>query len=535
MKTTTMTPFRPSPVRPRRSRRLAAAVLATLLPAGLVPAAAALPTPDASPVPAALREAIRTVEMTTRGLTAATVQSITASPADLDDPRAPRSFVVELGGQMFTGIVRPHSVRAANCVVQLQVDGGGFVPGELPPSRTWRGEVAEDPSMRLAVSIDDAGRLTGIVHDPFGETWAIEPVGDRLAGAAAHLHLVYRDVDVLPMDVRCGTNDLMRVDPPQLGRGMDVDAATMLARQNPGFDPADPDPHDLATMMARLAAAMDGAPMDGPEGGSDANAQIGFDADWEYYQLNGGSTANTIADIDTVMNAVSLIYEEQTGICYTTTGYIIRTTPADPYTGTDPVELVFQVRDEWNANVDLPHDIGHLFTGRDIDGGVIGIAFVGVVCTTSKYGLSQSRYTSNFTNRTQLTAHELGHNWNACHCNQTSCTNGAPDSDCGIMNSFVNGQTVFGSRSLFTIEFHRQTRTCLQPCVTETFVNFAWGGPENGSEAFPWNTFREGHDNATLGTEVRVTPGTSTETGVFNRNVRVVVNGTGTVRVGQQP
>ena len=66
--------------------------------------------------------------------------------------------------------------------------------------------------------------------------------------------------------------------------------------------------------------------------------------------------------------------------------------------------------------------MAHLFTGKNLTGSTIGIAYLNVLCGNNAYGLSQSKYTGNFTNRTGLTAHELGHNWNANHCDgQASC------------------------------------------------------------------------------------------------------------------
>lgn len=513
----------------------AAAILTTLLIT--VGASAAPPQPDRQPIPGAYLDAIETFETTTRGLFAATVQSIVPAPADVDDPSAARSFAVVLDGRPRIVLVRRHAVRTARCTLLVSGEAGALVPSPLAPARTWRGELADDTSIRVAVSFDEDDRITGVVHDDLGSTWGIEPVDRRMAGAATDLHVVYRADDVMPTDAVCATTDDLRVELPELGRGPEADAAAMLAVQDDRFDPQDPDPSFLAEMMARLAAGDGGGgPMDGPEGLTDSRAQIAFEADFPYYQLNGSSVDQTVADIDAVMNAVGLIYESQTGICYTTTGYVVRTSAgADPYATTDPVELIFAMRSEWNANINLPHDVGHLFTGRNLDGSTVGIAFVGVICTNSRYGLSQSRFTSNFTNRTQLTAHELGHNWNACHCNLSECTGGAGDPDCGIMNAFINGATVFGSRSITTIEAHRQSRFCLDDCQTVTYVDFAWNGPENGSLANPWNTFQEGHDNAQLGTEVRIIPGLSSETGVFNRNIRVIVEGDGTVRIGGQP
>jgi hypothetical protein len=73
------------------------------------------------------------------------------------------------------------------------------------------------------------------------------------------------------------------------------------------------------------------------------------------------------------------------------------------------------------------------------------------------YGLSQSRFTTQLASRVGLTSHEVGHNWNASHCDG--------DSDCRIMCSGLGGcagsVTSFGTRSISTISSFRDGRSCL--------------------------------------------------------------------------
>ena len=59
-------------------------------------------------------------------------------------------------------------------------------------------------------------------------------------------------------------------------------------------------------------------------------------------------------------------------------------------------------------------DIKHLFTGKNFDGSVIGIAYIGVVCSvpTLSYGITQSYVESADSG---IFAHELGHNFGANH------------------------------------------------------------------------------------------------------------------------
>src|SRR5262249_15965514 len=149
-------------------------------------------------------------------------------------------------------------------------------------------------------------------------------------------------------------------------------------------------------------------------------------------------------DIESILNSVDFIYRRDCGIGYTLTTIIVRTTTPQPYTSTNPGTLLSQFQSEWNTNqTAIVRDVAHLFTGKNIlaaSGGVIGIAYLPGVCTaTDGYGLSQSHWSSTITiaQRVGLTAHELGHNWGAEHCNQgpdpaEPCI---PTPDCAIMCS----------------------------------------------------------------------------------------------------
>ena len=56
-------------------------------------------------------------------------------------------------------------------------------------------------------------------------------------------------------------------------------------------------------------------------------------------------------------------------------------------------------------------DLKHLFTGKDLSGSVVGIAYIGGVCKRYSYGLTQSYSTLT----AKIFAHEIGHNLGASH------------------------------------------------------------------------------------------------------------------------
>src|SRR5436190_1027082 len=153
-------------------------------------------------------------------------------------------------------------------------------------------------------------------------------------------------------------------------------------------------------------------------------------------------------DIESVLNSVDFIYRRDCGITYLETAIIVQVAEPDPYSSSNPGTLLGEFADYWNANnTAIVRDVAHLFTGKDIHtatGGVIGIAYLPGVCTaTDGFGLVESRFSATISaaKRAFLSAHELGHNWNSYHCNQSSpvpCTNPA-NTDCGIMCSSLSG------------------------------------------------------------------------------------------------
>jgi len=63
-------------------------------------------------------------------------------------------------------------------------------------------------------------------------------------------------------------------------------------------------------------------------------------------------------------------------------------------------------------------DLKHLFTGKDIDGSIIGIAYIGVLCAvpTLSFGITQHYMEAA---NAGIFAHELGHNFGAGHDSST--------------------------------------------------------------------------------------------------------------------
>ena len=376
-----------------------------------------------------------------------TVQDLLV-PAAADRPV---SVMVRLGDREVELALAPYTMRADDFKVLVQGEDGVIREVEAPPVQTMRGEVAGDWGSEVRASLIRGG-FEAVIRLGDGTTWAVQPMAEEIKGAGKNAHVVYQERDVAPpAGKHCGVPD-----------GAVGEAGSLL--QPVGGTPE-------------------------PRTTGDRLTEIAFDADREYFVSLGSSVPAVVNDIETLMNAIEGIYEFNTDISYENTVILVRTAEPDPYSSTNPGTLLDQFDSHWTASQGvIRRDVAHLFTGKDVDGGVIGIARLGVLCTISNaYGLSQSRYTSNVTLRRSLTAHELGHNWNAQHCNNSGdCNIMCSCNGCGGSSGCTGNFTTFGATEAAQITNFRNSRTCLtvepapvtppfdEPFATTAFDTTRW-------------------------------------------------------------
>ena len=361
--------------------------------------------------------------------------------------------------------LEPFSMRAPDFAVESIGDEGAFLLAELPPLTTYRGAVrrAQDALVigAIAASVQD-GAMHAVLALDDGRGFEIAPARSLSTAASPDQHLVFALSDLLPVPGICGNQN-----------------------------------------HAAHSGHLPGGGGPAPRGTTRHLTDIAFDADFRFYQQNSSSELNTVIDIERVMNVIEGIYESDLDISYEITRVVVRTSnAADPYTTDNPGALLNQFENEWNTNLDrIPRDVAHLMTGRNLNGNIIGLAKLGVVCFRSTaYALSQSRFSSTLTRRAGLTAHELGHNWGAGHCNG--------DPDCYIMCPSLGGCSFrldrFGSAALVDIVDHRDTWGCLSelspPLTLPFYDDFEFSG---GFDPERWPYVRR----ALLHTPVNTTSG----------------------------
>ncbi len=324
------------------------------------------------------------------------------------------SVSVPFNGQMHTLELVPNSIRTPDYQL-LEVGADGLArPAKAGPENSLIGRVTDIPGAEIAGGMMPDGLYCTILL-PDGSRYWIEAIESRVAGARPGDHALYRGEDVVRGGQQCGG----AIDPV------------------PSFVPR-------TSFQAR-----------------DLNlytATVACDADYEFWAQYGNSTLAQNR-ITLVLNTMNLQYRRDVNIKHTVGTILVRTTAGLPYTQTYASPLLTQVRDEWEANqTGITRNVVQMFTGKHIDDfeNYIGLAWsIGHICDNQAYCFVWSNFNNNFSSATDLSAHELGHLWGACHC---SC-DGPTRVSRYTMNPAITSINRFGPGGA--------NSTCGNPTVTE--------------------------------------------------------------------
>jgi len=322
------------------------------------------------------------------------------------------SVSVSLGGKRYTVNLQPNDVRTKNFKVYA-ADANGMRELPKPPSTTYRGVVQSHPNSIVAGSLFN-GQLSAMVHFAH-TTWTVQPLNEVVKSMPHTTHIVYRGTDLRELkNVKCGVDDHGH-------------------KHNGGQGNSGP-----------MAVCK--------------QAELAIDADNEYYKKNGSNNSQVQAAVTKLINGVNVIYKRDVEIEHKISQIIIRTSPV--YTGTDLRSLLTQFRSRWqSSHGNVKRDTAHLMTGRGSFSGIIGIAYLSAICSTSiGYGASKAYHSSLATN-VGLVAHELGHNWGSNHCSGSACY-----IMCASLGGCGRNLTQFGTSSKSVITNYKNSRSCLSAC-----------------------------------------------------------------------
>lgn len=372
--------------------------------------------------------------------------------------------------------LEPHDVRAADYrAVETSEDG---MMRDVPAVevRTYEGAAVNFPDSEARFTVEADGVAGMIIAAD--RTWFVEPFSRySLAGGPAD-HVLYDIADLNPdaIDATCATTAAQKVSGA-------IDFVEDAAK-------------DAASSGFRIV-------------------EIATEADDEYVAALGGRDAAN-AEILSILNQIEGVFEHELGITFRV---VLQNTYSgrDPYTKTkDPERLLVQFRDRWNSAMGgVRRSVAHLFTGKDLKGSTVGLAYVGVVCSGPYYAYGLSQRLTVSPAKHILTAHELGHNLNACHSDTTGCNPNPSSCNNTIMQSSV------GSGMTFCEESRRQIRafvatngSCLRSgasgliaptslegrTIGSSQVQLTWRDNTTGESGFEVQRKRKGAKWATLTT-----------------------------------
>jgi hypothetical protein len=378
-------------------------------------------------------------------------------------PGGPMALSFQTLGRRFDLELEPSDIFAPGARIRW-VDDSGTVEEPVSGAGTFvRGTVAGERAswVRLRVEGDE---LSGVVASG-GELYFLEPARTFGSARPASGSIAYR---------------LSDTDPGPLGGcAAHAPATTAVgnaaARVLKAWPSAGGSRHVVSTDpdIGGLAAVA-----------TTQRAEIGLVADWEYYNGAGGKAghgANSAADMTAILNAVDGVYQAELGVAMAIRSITVFATQNDPFSATtDYNTLLNEFSTYHDNNDDTPSqalygaDLAHLITGRDLNGSVIGIAWLGALC--GGYwgsGLSQD-FSSSLYVMTLLLAHEMGHNFGAPHDHQSGSACAAMP-DTFIMNPVLSSSLLqqFSSCSKTQIAPEMAGASCLDaytPGPTATFT-----------------------------------------------------------------
>lgn len=331
---------------------------------------------------------------------------LTIKPTDIKNSlRASRGtsrLVVEAGDSLkFDIALEENDIRSPNYRSFESSEKGRI---EIPRGEcsTYKGVVNGEPSSFARLLITD-GTVEGLILDRKTGYYYLQPLSAFSKGADPEAYVLYNLADAKDIPGACGTESVAKIlKEKQTKSGSSVEASRVPT-------------------TCRIL-------------------EIATDSDYEFTVNNGGNPNSTILGI---LNTVDAVYQSDLNIKIVVVHQNFYSTSSDPYNSTDAFVQRTEFANNWNSNfTSVARDVAHLFTGKSM-GGVLGIAYIGTVCSnpSEAYSITVDDVFEAYT-----TAHELGHNLGGTH----------PDP--GSADCFPNRTVMCQGSNLATFNFSLASR-----------------------------------------------------------------------------
>jgi hypothetical protein len=175
--------------------------------------------------------------------------------------------------------------------------------------------------------------------------------------------------------------------------------------------------------------------------------------------------ANLLAQL----NMVDGLFANQLGVRIAASSVTVFTRHRDePFSRTTDPSTLLQELATWRAGDEQQRTAGltHLFTGRNLDGRTVGMAYLDTLCSR-RFSASLSQATAAVSFAALITAHEIAHVFGAPHDGDT--TSACATSPSGfLMAPRINGSQDFSACSLAQMAPQVQSASCLVPIPPPT-------------------------------------------------------------------
>ena len=301
----------------------------------------------------------------------------------------------------------------------------------------YRGKIAGNRDSWVRIVMFD-GKPRGLIWDGT-ELLAVEAPGDSAVATTAPVMYRLADTYVTPGVMSCGVVE-------STGNGAAVYKA----------------------LLGELGNAVSQAP------GAVSQIDLGAIADFEFVSGISGDPAVAIA---TRLNSVDGIFSAQVGVQMVVQTTEVFSTANDPFSDTT---VAFDLLDELglyrsnNANQNS-QGLTHLFTGRNLDGSTVGLAYGAALCS-NRFGAGLTQRTNDATTDSLIAAHEIGHNFGAPH-------DGDPNGACAsepttfLMAPSVNGSNQFSPCSIAEMQPQIAAASCIFPLPSDDITVAPSGSP----------------------------------------------------------
>jgi PKD repeat protein len=309
----------------------------------------------------------------------------------------------------------PNDLRSSDYKVRTTT--GGVLPNGA--NKTFEGyEQSLGGNVRLTVDVDF---IYGYVESG-GERYFIEPLWYYDRSAPRNLFVVYDEHDVIPRDdAKCAAHEMH-------------ERSEKLGKQNQNQE--------------KLV-------------GLCYDVELAIASDYLMFLDYNSNTTDVENHNIGVLNNVQGNYDDEFADelnFVIVTQFVSDCNTCDPWSNTtNPGSLLGEFRSWGNGGgfVGVTYDLAQLWTDRDLNGGVVGIAYLNAVCNNNRYQVDQD-FSSTAWQLRVLVAHETGHNFSSQH---DAAGSGF------IMAPSVNNSNTWSAQSINSINSFVDSRNCLALCA----------------------------------------------------------------------